>query len=791
MAAPIPTDPEAYDTYISHMREIEYPMLRDSLYLDHAGTTLYSKTLLERFHASMLGNLYGNPHSASPSSQRSTQVVEDVRLRLLQFFNANPREFDLVFVANTTAGIKLVGEAIREVEEGWWFGYHVDAHTSLVGLRELAGRSECFESDGEVERWLEDGGADDEGKEAERVKLFAYPAQSNMNGRRLTLVWCKRLRDRFARRTYSLLDAAALASTTPLDLSDAESAPDFTAVSLYKIFGFPDLGALIVRKSAAHVFDRRRYFGGGTVDVVACVKEQWHAKKSGSLHERFEDGTLPVHSIVALGSALQSHEELFASLEHVSRHTLRLARELYDGLSSLRHGNDEPICEMYKSSQSDYSESRTQGPVVALNFKDSRGRWVSNTEVEKLASVNNIHLRTGGVCNPGGVAQALDLKPWELQENFSAGHRCGSENDVLNGKPTGVIRLSLGAMSTMNDVRRFLDFAREFFVEESPHDPTSPPPSMASDARFCVESLTVYPIKSCGGWQIPYDQSWEVRSHGLAWDREWCILHRGTGKALRQKQNPRMALIRPTLDFGKGLLRVAAVGSTEEISVPLSRNPALFATTTESKASVCGDPVEALVYSALAISDFLSQVIGVPCVLARHNPAALFSRHCKPHLQQQRLGSNEIPQPIYMANESPILTISRSSLNRLNEQIKAKDGKAAHPSAFRANIVLAEDPLLSPGFEQPWAEDHWTSMRIGGAGGPEFEFLGGCRRCQMVCVDQGSAEKNPEPFVTLAKTRRFEGRVLFGVHTALRVEKGRCCEIRVGDVVETRGKGDG
>jgi molybdenum cofactor sulfurtransferase len=35
----------------------------------------------------------------------------------------------------------------------------------------------------------------------------------------------------------------------------------------------------------------------------------------------------------------------------------------------------------------------------------------------------------------------------------------------------------------------------------------------------------------------------------------------------------------------------------------------------------------------------------------------------------------------------------------------------------------------------------------------------------MVCIDQQTAEKNQEPFVTLSKTRRFDGRVYFGEHT--------------------------
>ena len=83
-------------------------------------------------------------------------------------------------------------------------------------------------------------------------------------------------------------------------------------------------------------------------------------------------------------------------------------------------------------------------------------------------------------------------------------------------------------------------------------------------------------------------------------------------------------------------------------------------------------------------------------------------------------------------------------------------------------------------------EDQWRGMRIDRADGAIMQFLGGCRRCQMVCIDQRSGEKNQEPFVTLAKTRRFDGRVLFGVHTALATgSEGGCVRIAAGDFVET------
>jgi molybdenum cofactor sulfurtransferase len=762
----------------------------DTTYLDHAGTTLYSKSLIDRFSADMVANLYGNPHSASNASQLTTRRIEDVRLRLLQMFNADPHEFDVVFVANATAGIKLVMEAFRDQDGGFWYGYHRDAHTSLIGVREGAAKHKCFASDDEVNAWIEG-----DRKESSSVQLFAYPAQSNMNGRRLPLDWSRRIRTNKQNAVYTLLDAAALVSTSPLDLGNPDEAPDFTVLSLYKMFGFPDLGALIVRQASASVFDKRRYFGGGTVDMVVCLREQWHAKKADSLHERLEDGTLPIHSIMALDSAMTVHQQLYTSLEKISRHTTFLAQRLYQGLVSLQHGNGHEVCHVYKDPASMYGDSLTQGPVVAFNIRNQCGGWVSNAEVEKLAAIKNIHLRTGGLCNPGGVASSLGLAPWEMRENFSAGQRCGNDNDIIRAKPTGIIRVSFGAMSALSDVECFVAFVHEFFVEKSPQLDVSPmtivdvePPTQS---RLHVESLCVYPIKSCAGFSVPPGRPWDVRPEGLAWDREWCLVHQGTGAALSQKRYPKMALIRPSIDLEKGLLRVKLAGAlqgattTHEITVPLSADPRLFteeAMYKDASAKVCGDAIKAKTYRQSDISTFFTQALGVPCHLARF-PAvgngSSVSRHSKAHLQKyQKTGAMRVPgafpetvpvmpgacvsKPILLANESPILTISRSSLNRLNELIKAEGGKAAQAEVFRANIVVAENPAYPPGLEDPYAEDDWRYLRIGRQ---YFEMLGACRRCQMVCIDQQTAERNQEPFVTLSKTRRFDGRVYFGEHT--------------------------
>ncbi|CAO1596454.1 hypothetical protein XANCAGTX0491_000299 [Xanthoria calcicola] len=846
----LPLQRPAYNANIDGLRQEEYPMLKDTVYLDHAGVTPYPKSLIEQSSKHLMQHLFGNPHSNSSSSQLSTRHVEDVRLRALRFLHADPESFDLVFVANATAGIKLVADAFRDQPGGFWYGYHKDAHTSLIGMREVASEHHCFGHDDEVAHWMQILSASSPGTPSHcaRHDLFAYPAQSNLNGRRLPLFWPGRLRSSCQsskRKVYSLLDAAAWLSTSPLDLSDPSQAPDYTVFSFYKIFGFPDLGALVIRKDSALPFSSRKYFGGGTVESVTCTDESWHMRKQDSLHEQLEDGTLPIHSLVALEAAFDVHERLFGTLERISSHTSFLSNHLYESLSSLRHANGLPVCTIYKDSRSSYQDASTQGPVVALNISNSNEEWVSNAEVEKLAAIRNIQFRTGGLCNPGGIVSFLRLEPQDVRRNFFAGQRCGNENDIQQGRPTGAIRLSLGAMSNMQDITAFIRFIEEFFVDNACPPILGVGPSGVK-ADFYVETVSIYPIKSCGSWQIPPGLEWDIRREGLAWDREWCLIHQGTRAALSQKRLPQMALLRPTIDFEGGVLRVRFDGKLppsipNEITVPLSLDLASFqdpwpqSSRTCCPSRICGDSVSAYTYASPDIAAFFTAALSTPCTLARYPPGPSSTRHSKLHLHPSRHqitpqasrvehpipgafpptpppspplpSTTDQPQtlPILLSNESPILAISRSSLNHLNQTMALKSPHAnpAPASVFRANIVLAQSAPATP---IPYDEDNWTALRIlhapslgpssASADAPsssppsaDLDILGPCRRCQMVCIDQTTATRSEEPFVTLAKTRRMPGqgmgqKVFFGVHCALQGgEGGEKRTVRVGDRV--------
>jgi molybdenum cofactor sulfurtransferase len=358
-------------------------------------------------------------------------------------------------------------------------------------------------------------------------------------------------------------------------------------------------------------------------------------------------------------------------------------------------------------------------------------------------------------------------------------------------------------MSSIQDVERFLSFVDEFYVEKLPGHPdpicnTYDPSQKPRPARFYIERLCIYPIKSCGGFTVPDGKPWEVKPEGLAWDREWCLIHLSTGAALSQKRYPRMALIRPLIDLDRGVLLISRgpPGTDQEsLDISISRDDKNLAITELCKniikksSTVCGDKVTVQVYSSPSISAFFSTFLNVPCTLARFSPYTAprywksrrapgqcendYTSTSMPGSFPRRLSTHSVHPhtPILLSNESPMLLISRSSVNRVNDTIKAagKSGlrKTVAIDVFRANIIVTESllPSISLGMaEQPFIEDTWSGFQIGPY---MFDVLGSCERCQMVCIDQLTGERSEEPFSTLAKTRKVNGKVIFGRHVCL------------------------
>lgn len=75
--------------------------------------------------------------------------------------------------------------------------------------------------------------------------------------------------------------------------------------------------------------------------------------------------------------------------------------------------------------------------------------------------------------------------PKELEETSKNGHACGDTVDLVEGKPTGAIRISLGWCSSFEDVAEFLAFIKHYFVETD----SGPEKPSVSDISDNTESI--------------------------------------------------------------------------------------------------------------------------------------------------------------------------------------------------------------------------------------------------------------------------------------------------------------
>lgn len=783
--------------------EQEFTRIKGITYLDHAAATLYPESLVRDYCRDVTGNVYGNPHSHSPSSSLTHDTIERVRFRVLQHFNTTPEEYSVIFTSGSTAALKLVAESFPwrpggEGETPSLFCYLTDNHTSVVGMRGLASPRGAVtlpvlpgepESRSKAEPPADDGGA------GRTAHLFCYPAQSNFSGQKYPLDHVRGIQERrlypacdHQGRWLVLLDAASYVSCSPLDLRGCPA--DFVPISFYKMFGFPTgLGALLVRNDAASIL-KKSYFGGGT--AAAYLSREDYYVPAANVADRFEDGTVSFLDVIAINHGFESLYRIAGNMHNIQQHTFGLARYTYLLLSSLCHGNGSPAARVYTEGR--FESSVTQGAVVNFNLLDSHGQIIGYSQVDRMANLYSIHVRTGCFCNTGACQVFLGISGQQMKKNLQAGHVCGDAMDVMDGRPTGSVRVSFGYMSTFDDCQRLLKFVAECFVEKpvtvdharlrtlktrpaaAPEGPGRQPPvektgggaeeageekpdgaslkgfgprdSNGHGGAYTLTSIYIYPIKSCGACEV---HDWPVGPRGLLYDRGWMVVN-GNGVCLSQKREPRLCLVHPQVHLPSNRLLLRASGMTA-VSVPLKDDAQLHTGYRVCQSKVCGDRVETVDCGDEAAS-WLSDFLGQPCRLIRQR--AEFTREMK----KQPVGAAASTSPLSLVNEAQYLMINSASVELIHKLMSCRQDnwegdqlldRRGVISRFRANLVIAG--------EKAFEEDNWSHLIIGST---RFMVTGQCGRCHMVGVDQETGAKTKEPLMSLSAYRK--GKVTFGVY---------------------------
>ena len=442
---------------LDDLRASEYGRLdsQGHAYLDYTGAGLHADSQVREHAESLATNVFGNPHSANPSSTASTQAVESARAAVLAYFNATGN-YTAVFTPNASGALKLVGESYP-FGPGGRLLMTADNHNSVNGIREFARAKSCAVDYAPLtvpELRVDEPALTARLDKADRshANLFAMPAQSNFSGVKhpLSLVDAAQQRG-----WHVLLDAAAFVPTNDLDLRTVS--PDFVAISFYKMFGYPTgVGCLLIRNATLAAL-RRPWFAGGTVNF-ATVQGRLHvlaAREAG-----FEDGTLNFLSIPAVEIGLRHLQRI--GMATIQTRVGCLTDWLLTELAALRHGNGRPMVRLYGP-----ASTTMRGGTVTMNFYDPDGRLLDYRRIDELAGLEGISLRTGCFCNPGAgeIAEGLtedDMRAAVADDADITLPRFLQMMQHRGGKSAGAIRVSLGLASNFTDVERFQQFAAGF-----------------------------------------------------------------------------------------------------------------------------------------------------------------------------------------------------------------------------------------------------------------------------------------------------------------------------------------
>lgn len=237
-----------------------------------------------------------------------------------------------------------------------------------------------------------------------------------------------------------------------------------------------------------------------------------------------------------------------------------------------------------------------------------------------------------------------------------------------------------------------------------------------------IESLWVYPVKSCQGIR---HKKLEITATGARWDRHWMIVDED-GLFLTQRQLPKMALIQTALTPRSLVLRI----DNYAFEVPFEIEDHKI-----TSVKVWKDEVGAVMEDPL-VSNQLSEFLGKRVQLVRS-------------MDDQREHS------IHFADSRPVHLANLDSLAALNAKLKNPVGI----ERFRPNIVISGTGAFT---EDSWQEINFDKVF--------FTVSKLCSRCTIINVDPTRGLRpDAEPLTKLKELHSTDGKPTFGI---LMIPKG-------------------
>ena len=272
-----------------------------------------------------------------------------------------------------------------------------------------------------------------------------------------------------------------------------------------------------------------------------------------------------------------------------------------------------------------------------------------------------------------------------------------------------------------------------------------------------ISAIRVYPVKSLAGADVA---AAEVEPWGLRHDRRWLVLE-PDGTVLTAREEHAMLGITATAADAGGVMLAARDGATLRVEPPVDGEPLPTSLSRLESVRSAGDGAH----------EWLSAQLARPVRLGWLDDPR---RRTVSEAHGGRPGDN-----LNLADAGPLLLTTVASLRQLNGWIadeaaeRGEEPVEIEMTRFRPSVVVDSG-------DEPFAEDDWTTLRIGDV---RFRLSEHCDRCVLTTIDPQTLTGGKEPLRSLARHRQWDHKTWFGV----RLVPTDAGVIRVGDAVSVDG----
>lgn len=347
----------------------DFPQLKDKplIYLDSAASTLKPQVVIDEinhYYQDLSVNIHRGIYD---EAYEATRLFEETRESVARFINASTEE--IVFTRGTTASLNMVAQAYASIlQEGdEIITSELEHHSSFLPWQAVAKKTNAklvFVPLNEEGRITTEAFRS---VLSPRTKIVALTYKSNVMGYTTPLETIIPLAHSV--NAVVVIDAAQAAPHIKIDVKKLN--PDFLAFSGHKMLGPTGVGILYGKYALLNALEPIE-FGGEMNEEVNKDNSVWK-----DAPYKFEAGTMPIASVIALSKAIDYIESVGQS--NIEDHTCRLRNYAYQQLKKI-----EGI-EIYNPT--------SESSIIAFNIKNVHPHDAASYFAEK-----KVALRAGHHC---------------------------------------------------------------------------------------------------------------------------------------------------------------------------------------------------------------------------------------------------------------------------------------------------------------------------------------------------------------------------------------------------------